>query len=192
VPTDTSGGPDREARFRHLFEAHYNDVRRYVGRRVGSADVDDVVAETFVVAWRRLEAVPAAGGQAKPWLLGVARNVTSRTLRSERRRDALASKLGHNSRSETTAAGASDPPEPEREPALAAFARLGPDDRELLALISWDGVTVKEAARILGCSQPTLRVRLHRARRRLQQGLASENTPARASDSSLRPNQVIT
>src|SRR2546423_7741391 len=61
----------REERFNRLYEEHFEAVRRYVWRREPSI-ADDVVAETFLVAWRRLDDLPVS---ARPWLIGVARNV---------------------------------------------------------------------------------------------------------------------
>ena len=69
-----SATDDRE-RFSGLFEAHYAQVHAFAARRVGRDLADEVTAETFLVAWRRLEAVPA---EPLPWLYGVARNVVLR------------------------------------------------------------------------------------------------------------------
>src|SRR3954447_5395648 len=101
--------PDRETRFSALFEAHFDAVRAYAWRR-DAASADDVAAETFLVAWRRLDSVPA---DALPWLIGVARNVRRNELRSGRRRSALVERLA-----------ASAPPagEPAAMPVLAALA----------------------------------------------------------------------
>ena len=73
----------REGGFNALYDAHYSAVRAYAWRRA-PAFADDVVAETFLVAWKRLEDVPADA--ALPWLLGVARNAHLNPVRGERRR----------------------------------------------------------------------------------------------------------
>ena len=75
-------GQSREARFTRLYDAHYSAVRAYAWRREPDA-ADDVVAETFMLAWQRLERVPA---EPLPWLIGVARNVRLNRQRGERRR----------------------------------------------------------------------------------------------------------
>src|ERR1700712_3314159 len=82
--------PEQEARFRALFEQHGDAVLRYARRRTTSAIADDIVAETFLVAWRRLEHVPA---EPRGWLLGVARRVLANQWRADRRRAELASRL---------------------------------------------------------------------------------------------------
>ena len=140
---------------------------RYAARRVPAAEVDDVVAETFVVACRRLDAVP---DPALPWLLGVARGVAAHAVRAANRRASLERRLA-----------VVPPPVAQRplvaEAVLQALARLSPSDRELLTLIAWDGLTPAEAAAALGCARGTLSVRLHRARSRLRRELAALGTP---------------
>src|SRR5690242_18532311 len=81
---------DRGTRFDQLFAAHYGAVRAYVVRRSGAAPGDDVLSETFLVAWRRLDAVPEDG---LPWLLGVARRVLANQRRGAARRAALVERL---------------------------------------------------------------------------------------------------
>jgi RNA polymerase sigma-70 factor (ECF subfamily) len=115
-----------------------------------------VTAETFLIAWRRLDEVSEL---ELPWLYGVARRVLANDVRSERRRGALVERASLHS-----------PPVPATpsDPKLAdALARLGDRDRELLLLIAWEGLTPAEAAAAIGCSRPAARVRLHRARKRL-------------------------
>ncbi len=146
-----------------LWREHGPAVIRYARRRVAPADVDEVVAETFVVAWRRLAEVPEP---ALPWLLGVARGVSANVHRAARRRDALRDRL--------SAAGPADSGDPGADTGdvttavRTALDRLREDDRELLLLLAWDGLTHEDAARALGCSRGALAVRLHRARRRLR------------------------
>ena len=79
----TEGGQSGEARLEALFDEHYSAVRTYARRRAPEALVDDVVAETFLVAWRRIDELP---DDVRPWLLGVARKTLSTQLRSARRR----------------------------------------------------------------------------------------------------------
>jgi RNA polymerase sigma factor (sigma-70 family) len=152
--------PARRSRFERIFAAHYRAVFAYALRRATRAEAEDAVAETFLVAWRRLEHVP---DPAKPWLLGVARRALANQRRSSRRQQALGTRLAHEPPS---------PAEPSGEtPVLEALGRLSDDDRELLLLIAWDGLTAGEAAAVLDCTPATLRVRLHRARRRLRSEL---------------------
>ena len=165
-------GPQQRSpsdRMEMLFRLHYVAVVRYVRRRASSDCVDDVVAETFLVAWRRLERVP---DPALPWLLGVARNVLSTQSRGSRRRGALRSRL--------QSAGvevADEPSVEERGPVAMALARLSETDREALTLIAWDGLAPSEAALMLGDSANAFRVRVYRAKRRLKRLLEDECEP---------------
>src|SRR4029079_10336148 len=86
---DLDPASTREARFNRLHEEHFEAVRRYAWRRE-PADADDVVAEAFLVAWRRLDDLPE---DARPWLIGIARNIRLNPRRSARRRQALAARL---------------------------------------------------------------------------------------------------
>ena len=79
-----------EARLEALFCDHFSAVRSYARRRAPESMVDDVVAETFLVAWRRIDDLP---DEVRPWLLGVARKTLSTQLRSARRRSSLVEKL---------------------------------------------------------------------------------------------------
>jgi RNA polymerase sigma-70 factor, ECF subfamily len=148
-----------EDRFEALYSEHYGRVLAYVLRRAPAAAAADVVADVFLVAWRRLERVP---DEPLPWLLGVARKTLANERRGGRRRAALVDALKETS-------GERDiemPAEPLRAVADAA-AQLGEADLELLRLIAWDGLTTREAAIVLGISHGACRVRLHRLRRRL-------------------------
>ncbi|MEV0898485.1 sigma-70 family RNA polymerase sigma factor [Actinoplanes sp. NPDC049802] len=147
--------PDEE-RFDRLWRDHAAAVLAYARRRVDGDQADEVVAETFVVAWRRLREIPEA---ARPWLFGVARRVSANVRRSEQRREALHDRLAAQP---VPAAGVPS------GVVGRALERLPADDRELLMLLAWDGLTRPEAAAALGCSRGTLAVRLHRARRRLE------------------------
>jgi RNA polymerase sigma-70 factor (ECF subfamily) len=162
---------DRE-RLELLFRLHHRAVARYAGRRTAAEHVDDVVAETFLVAWRRLNDVPA---DALPWLLGVARRTLATQRRSKRRRVALVERVAANVPHQHATADL------ETDVRLAnALAGLRPRDREALTLIAWDELTPAQAAVALGEPQVTFRVRLHRARLRLRREL-EHDPPAQAA-----------
>lgn len=157
-------------RFALAYEEHYWAVTRYVARRVEScaaSDVHDAVAEVFTTAWRRRDALP---DQALPWLYGVARRVLANEARGRRRRRRLLQRLG--------AMQAAPPdesvPEADRPPALEALRRLPAGDREVLALVVWEGLAGENLGVALGCSPAAARTRLHRARRRLRDELARD------------------
>lgn len=155
----------RSKRFEAIFAATHRPVLAYALRRTEtSSEAEEAVSETFLVAWRRLEQVPEP---SLPWLLGTTRKVLANQRRSEKRR----TPAGPNVDIEGLQLNRHEATLPERlgeqEAFAAAFASLGDRDREVLALIAWDGLEVREAAAAMGCSAPNFSLRLHRARRRL-------------------------
>ncbi|MGO4429372.1 RNA polymerase sigma factor, partial [Streptomyces sp. MCAF7] len=78
---------DTEAQFTEVYRAHYEDVLRFVRRRAHPMNVDDIVGETFLAAWRRRRELP---DEPRPWLFGTARKVMLNSDRGMRRRAALA------------------------------------------------------------------------------------------------------
>ena len=165
-------GVDPETRFRGLFELAYPALCRYACHRgLTGADADDLVAQTFEVAWRRIGDVPA--DDPMPWLYAVARNLWREHHRQRRRRSDLLARLRLHAAPGSVAA----PLEPGalRE----ALASLRESDQEILRLIAWDGLTPAQAAVVLGCGPVTARSRLHRARTRLaaRLGLESDGQP---------------
>jgi RNA polymerase sigma-70 factor (ECF subfamily) len=176
--------PDgRRRRFEDVYAANHGPVLGYVLRRTGNGDdAADVIADTFLTAWRRLEDVPA-GDAARLWLYGVARRVLANHRRGERRRSALADRL----RADLAAAGPPAPLTGERADIARAFRGLPAADQELLALAGWEGLDAGQIAVTLGCSRNAARIRLHRARRRL----AAELTADAARDAApSRPGRV--
>jgi RNA polymerase sigma-70 factor (ECF subfamily) len=156
-------------RFHAIYSAHREALLAYLLRRTDDpADAADVLAEVFLVAWRRADAVPV-GDAARAWLFGVARRALANHRRSERRRSALASELA--------AALASVPPPADDafDPDLrGALESLEARDREIVALTAWEQLTPAEIAQVLDMNPVTVRVRLHRARRRLEQKLIGD------------------
>ena len=157
----------RRARFEALFRGHHSAVQAYARRRVPSEAVDDIVSETFLVAWRRLDDVPEP---PLPWLLTVARNVVGTEWRGAARRERLWLKA------QSRQLEGYDPAEHEIADGrvLAALARLKERDREALTLVAWDGLAPAEAASVLGEPSARFRQRLHRAGRRLRVQLDDE------------------
>lgn len=166
-----SQGDEAQDRFRAVFDAHYGAVLAYARRR--SADDDeaqDAAAETFTVAWRRLEDLPAAEG-VRPWLYGVTRKVMANQRRGSVRRAHLTARLsGHVAPS--VELGDRLDVEEERATVLAALGRLKEADQELLRLVAWEELSHREIAQVLGCSEGSVAVRLHRARNRLGKEIA--------------------
>jgi len=154
TPSDTA------ERFAALYDLCYGAIHAYASRRVGPGAADEIAAETFLVAWRRFEDMPS---EPLPWLYGVARNIVLRhraTIERQRQtRDALTRERPWQ---QPHGADVEDPR------LWEAWEQLRAGDREVLALIAWEELSVADAARALGCSAPVFSVRLHRARRRLE------------------------
>lgn len=157
-------------RFEALYGAHAGAVRTYLRRRGADASAaDDLVADVFLVVWRRLDDVPA---DPLPWLLGVARRVLANHRRGDARRIALRSRLMSgqlmSDRADASASG-------RESPVFRALLSLDARDREALLLVAWDGLEGRRAAEALGIGASTFGMRLHRARRRFARALAAED-----------------
>jgi RNA polymerase sigma-70 factor (ECF subfamily) len=168
--------PDARSRFTAIYDEHYHRVLGYALRRLRRDDAQDVVAETFAVAWRRLEKVPE-GDETLYWLYATARRVTANHLRAERRRRSLGAAVATELATTPTTEEASEARQPR---AAAALRSLSADDRELLLLLAWEGLDAGGVARTLGCSRNAARIRIHRARRRFAAALAATDAPKRA------------
>jgi RNA polymerase sigma-70 factor, ECF subfamily len=168
VPPPPDAADRRRRRFDEFYAEHHRQVLGYLLRRTANTDdAADVFAETFLTAWRRLDELPG-GQQARMWLYGTARRTLANYRRGERRRSALADRL------RADLACSYQPPEHSGELAdiTAAFGRLPESDRELLALVAWEGLDPGQIGAVLGCSRNAARIRLHRARRKLADELA--------------------
>ena len=175
---------DRSAAARHRFETlyaeHHPHVFGYVMRRCSRADdAADAIAETFLVAWRRLDDTPA-GEHTRPWLYGVARRVLANQRRGQRRHTALTEQLGAElARQPMPVAASIEQPNDGHKDLRDALLSLSSDDRELLMLEAWEELNSEQIGTVLGCSAGAARTRLHRARRRLHDALErAGHTPA--------------
>ena len=175
VRTSPTSAPEvRRRRFEEIYAANHAAIMGYVLRRTDNPDdAADVIAETFLTAWRRLGDVPDGGG-ARLWLYGVARRVLANHHRGERRRTALADRL----RADLAAAYRAREYSGELAGIADAFGGLPAADRELLALAAWEGLDTGQIAAVLGCSANAVRIRRHRARRRFAARLASYQAAA--------------
>lgn len=152
------------ARFDALFTEHQRHVLAYAMRRAATvADAEDVTAETFTIAWRKIDAVPS---DPLPWLYAVARRILANQRRGNGRRARLASLLG-----------VEDVPTPLRVgedrdgPVFAALAALSASDQEILRLVAWEGLRNPQVAEVLGITANAVAIRLHRARARFAAAL---------------------
>jgi RNA polymerase sigma-70 factor (ECF subfamily) len=161
------------ARFTVLFERYSPRVFAYARRRSDAAVADDVTAETFLVAWRRIEDVP---DDPLPWLLVIARNTLANRRRSSARRARLRLELAALERLAAPEPGV-DRTVIDRSTMLSALAALTELEREAVLLVAWDGLPTRSAAQVAGCSERSFAVRLHRARARLSRLMNSGDNP---------------
>jgi RNA polymerase sigma-70 factor, ECF subfamily len=171
------GDPCRRNRdekwFVELYNSAYSDVLRYARRRVDEDAARDAAAETFLVAWRRLDVIPA---EPLPWLYGVARGVLANEVRRSRRQIRTARRVaGSLPKAPTDHSDRIG----ETEMVTAALASLSEGDREVISLVAWEGLETQAAAQVVGCSAGAFAVRLHRARQRLQLALADHEVKPR-------------
>ena len=161
--------PDAIGRFTAIYDESYPRVYAYAVSRTGRQLAEEVASETFCVAWRRFGDLPS---QPLPWLLGIARNVLRESYRAEVKQSSLAAELrAWTSEAELTSGDVGESVV-ERAQLLQALSLLSSSDREILTLIAWHGLSPAEAAKVVGSSKATFFVKLHRARKRLEQALS--------------------
>lgn len=158
---------DSRTRFRFLYESTFGEIYAFVVRSRGTGgDVDDVIGEIYLAAWRRINYVPDPPDD-RLWMYGVARNTLARFERSRRRRSQLFSRLS----SQPNAGAPIIESSSSHSNVTDAVAHLPKREREVIQLIYWDGLSQDEAATVIGCSANALRIRLHRAKKRLSRRL---------------------
>jgi len=161
---------EAEAWFVQLYLDHWDHVLSYALRRTRTPeDAADVVAETFLVAWRRTTDVPP-GPQARAWLYGVARRVLANQRRGAYRRNRLVERLRNDLVAEIPCSESSAG----KIAVMEALGRMKEEDREVLLLAGWEQLEPAEIALALGISAVAARSRLHRARRRFKSELGTE------------------
>jgi RNA polymerase sigma-70 factor (ECF subfamily) len=178
------GGDDRED-FEALYRANVRAVLAFVLTRTTRQDAQDVVSNTFLVAWRRIDAVP---DDPLPWLIGVARKVLADQRRSEARRNALSRRIAGEAATHSTVDGDVAVSMELRGAIGAALLQLRLEDREIVTLTAWQGFTTEQLATSLGCSKALASLRLHRARRRFARFLEEQlEDPLPVGGASVRP-----
>lgn len=165
----------REQRFTDVFGATHQAVTRFVARRVPSSMVDDVVAEVFLTAWRRLDDV---GDPPLPWLYVTARNVIANSVRGSKRADALAVRIA-----ETALGVFGIEPDPADAAVVHldlahAWERLSAAEQEVLSLAYWEDLPAPEIGEVLGLTPVAVRARLSRARAHLRSLLTQPSSPS--------------
>lgn len=190
-PAGTRAGPPGDARtdaeliaasvaagevFAAVFDRHARTVHRYLARRAGTAAAEDLLAQTFLVAFETRSRYDTSRPDALPWLYGIATNVLRRARRDEVRQFRALARTGVDA----------DTPAPDDRVAAQVDARattqalagvlagLGSGDRDVLLLVAWAGLTQDEVAAALDLPLGTVKSRLHRARALLRAALPTE------------------
>ncbi|MET8564058.1 sigma-70 family RNA polymerase sigma factor [Streptomyces flaveolus] len=159
----------RERRYEELARMVVEPLHRYLLRRADAGQVDDVLAETMLVLWRRLDDVPGmltesapVADTVLPWCYGVARGCLANARRADTRRLRLLERLTHTAPQAAPAAPADD-----HEELHAALGTLGDVDREVVQLWAWEELAPRAIAEVTGLSPNAVSIRLHRAKRKL-------------------------
>lgn len=172
--------------FAELFDRHAEFVGRYLGSRVGPGPAEDLLAETFTIAWERRDAFDEAYADARPWLFGIATNLIRGHRRAESRRLRLLAKMDSSDAIVGTAAdevGARVDAQRLAKTLAAALAALPAGDRDTLLLSALAGFSHAEIARALGVPEGTVRSRLHRAKTKLRTALIAKHPTLRFDES---------
>jgi RNA polymerase sigma-70 factor (ECF subfamily) len=168
-------------RFAELYDRHAAAIHRYVSRRLGDEMADDVVAETFLAAFRWRQRYDLGRADARPWLYGIAANMIGKHRRAEIRRLRTLARTGASipdgfmdasdaDRMDSRVAAAAV-----QRDLVGALAGLPARDREVLLLIAWADLSYEEIAAALGIPLGTVRSRLHRARRKVREALGGQD-----------------
>ncbi|WP_082699424.1 RNA polymerase sigma factor [Arthrobacter sp. EPSL27] len=172
--------PDRADAFRSLYESAYPDLLRFVQRRTEPTGAEDVVAEAFLVVWKRFSEAPGNESDARAWVFGIARNLLLNARRGEQRRQALGVRLAA-----TTTEFFSDSHADlvgNRVDLNRAWQLLSEVHQEAMGLAVFENLAAPQAAKVLGISPVAFRLRLSRARRALR--LLLDHLPPHASETS--------
>jgi RNA polymerase sigma factor (sigma-70 family) len=165
----------RPQRFAAIFDRHAAHIQRYLARRLGRQLADDLVAETFLVAFGKRARYDLGRPDARPWLYGIATNLVRQQQRAEvrdyRLRAAIAPEPDLDGHADRVAAQVSAAAM--HRQLAAALAGLSAGDRDVLLLIAWEGLTYDEVTEALGIPVGTVRSRLNRARRKARAALSA-------------------
>jgi RNA polymerase sigma factor (sigma-70 family) len=167
-------------RFATLFRRHAPAIMRYVLRRLGRDQADDIVAETFLIAFRHRERYEPTRRDARPWLFGIATNLVRRHRRDEIRMLRALARTGVDPVVESFADQVDDRVSRDsvRPPLAAAIAGLPAAQRDVLLLVTWAQLTYDQAAEALGVPAGTVRSRMNRVRKRLRRALGGVDPTA--------------
>lgn len=183
--------------FGALYDRHGQLVYRYCHRHaVDPAEAEDLMSTTFLEAWRCRERMALVDGSARPWLLGIAKNLTRAGARAHRRHRRALQRFSSQMQDLVQPDHAAVV-EDQVDAAVTArtiwmkIALLPRGDREVAELCLLEGLTAAQVAAALGLRRGTVKSRLHRARHRLQ-GVArtSETAIPAASTEHVRDERL--
>ncbi|MFC9972199.1 RNA polymerase sigma factor [Spirillospora sp. NPDC127200] len=165
-------GDDPE-RFAALFDRYARQIHRYAARRLGTQAADDIVAETFLAAFRRRASYDQTRPLARPWLYGIASTLIARHRRDEERRYRALRRTGVDPLPEPMAETVVSRVAAEQDERRMAgvLAKLPAGDRDVLLLVAWGGLSYDEVAEALSVPAGTVASRLSRARRKMKAAL---------------------
>ena len=165
----------RRDRFEDVAAQVVEPVRRYLARRTDAATAEDVLADTLLVCWRRIDEVPH---EPLPWVYGVARLSLANAERGTRRQHRVAGRVAALDPPPASVPGPGDEASPAAEVVTDALAALGESDSELLRLWAWEQLTPTEIAVVLDVTANAVNIRLHRARGSLREELRKNGVAA--------------
>jgi RNA polymerase sigma-70 factor (ECF subfamily) len=164
-------------RFAVLYDRYAGQLYRYAGRRLGAADAEDVLAATFLAAFRARGRFDTTRADARPWLFGI----LTKELAKQHRREGARLRVIARARPEVPDAGHADQiadavtASAARQAIAQALSVLAPADRSVLLLIAWGDLTYDEVAQALAIPAGTVRSRLNRARRKVREALGGKD-----------------
>lgn len=178
--TEQRAARDQRVRFEALAHVVTEPLHRYLLRRADADQVDDILSETLLVLWRRIEDVPGLGAPGHvldpdavlPWCYGVARGCLANARRADRRRRSLLERLTW-----TVPGAARETGDPDHTALHAALAQLRALDREVVLLWAYEELTPSRIAEVTGLSANAVSIRLHRAKKKLAAQLERKTAP---------------
>lgn len=159
--------------FEILFRRHAHDIQRYIVRRIGADATEDLVAETFLLAFKQRDRYDMSRADARPWLYGIVTNLIGRHRRAEIRHYRALARTGVDPVAEsfTDRVDAAVSADAVKQRLAAALAALPAAHRDTLLLVAWGDLSYEEVAVALRVSAGTVASRINRARSKLRKSL---------------------